>query len=215
VMQRPRTFSSRYLGSKLIWLVTVVWLALGITGTVLLARYSYTPSNASEPAAHWPRGTPIRPAGNGFMLVMLVHPQCPCSAAGMEELARVTAAAQGHLETHVIFLRPEGFAQGWEQTALWRTASAIPGVRIWTDAGGREVERFGASVSGQVLLYDSSGELRLSGGITAGRGHAGDNPGLDAVREILVHGTRRPVRGPMFVRAPMFGCSLRSPRGTS
>src|SRR5260370_37321468 len=151
VMQRPRTFSSRFLGSKLIWLVTVVWLASGMTGLVFLGRYSYTPSNASEPAVPWPRGTPIRPGGAGFTLVMLVHPQCPCSAAGMEELARVTAVAQGHLETHVIFLRPEGFAQGWEQTALWRTASAIPGVLIWTDVVARQHDRFWPSVPSLLL----------------------------------------------------------------
>ncbi len=39
----------------------------------------------------------------------------------------------------------------------------------------------GSSTSGQVLLYDPSGRLAFSGGITAARGHVGDNAGSDAI----------------------------------
>ena len=43
----------------------------------------------------------------------------------------------------------------------------------------------GATTSGHVLLYDAGGVLRFAGGITDGRGHEGDNAGLDAALALL------------------------------
>jgi hypothetical protein len=56
--------------------------------------------------------------------------------------------------------------------------------------------------SGQVLLYDVSGRLVFRGGITAGRGHAGDNVGRDNVVAFLLHDTV-PAES-----TPVFGCSI-------
>jgi len=62
--------------------------------------------------------------------------------------------------------------------------------------------RVGAETSGYVLLYDRSGQLRFRGGITAGRGHAGDNAGEDAVVALV---TGRPASRQ---QTPVYGCSL-------
>ena len=50
-------------------------------------------------------------------------------------------------------------------------ASAIPGVIVTPDVGGRIAARLGAKTSGHVLVYDENGVLKFSGGITAARGH--------------------------------------------
>ncbi|RYF47558.1 MAG: hypothetical protein EOO38_11920 [Cytophagaceae bacterium] len=93
----------------------------------------------------------------------------------------------------------------WEKTALWENVTAIPGVIALTDEGGVEAHRFHASTSGQALLFDSSRRLVFSGGITAGRGHAGDNAGRDTIVSLLTTGKAK--RHKTFV----FGCSLFTP----
>lgn len=181
-----------------------LWLGLAVSGSVVLARYAYTPSAPGDPALNWPRGAAISRSNQRFTLVLLAHPQCPCTRATLEELSRLLAGvSQRTVDVHVVFLLPDGFPDGWQQSTLWNTANAIPGVTLWTDSGGRQAQLFGAQTSGQVLLYDPSGKLRFSGGITTGRGHAGDNPGLDALDRILFRKTD------VLERAPVFGCSLR------
>jgi hypothetical protein len=70
------------------------------------------------------------------------------------------------------------------------------------DTDGREAALFGAKTSGQVLVYDGTGRLRFSGGITGGRSHSGDNPGRARVEALLLSGTLdRPI-------SPVFGCAL-------
>jgi hypothetical protein len=136
---------------------------------------------------------------------MLVHPQCPCSRASIEELAVLMARSRGLVNAHVLMLKPEGQPEEWAQTDLWRSAAAIPGVTVTRDDGGREADLFEASYSGHALLYDAEGRLRFNGGITAARGHSGDNAGRDAVLEVVTRGTVK--RG----EAPVFGCSLHDP----
>jgi hypothetical protein len=72
------------------------------------------------------------------------------------------------------------------------------------DLNGALARRFGAETSGYVLLYDAGGRLLFRGGITAGRGHAGDNAGMSAVVAL--------VRGESISQAqtPVYGCSLLS-----
>lgn len=85
----------------------------------------------------------------------------------------------------MLFLKPEGVSSGWEQTDSWRMAAALPGVTVVRDDSGREALRFGAATSGQTLLYDADGALLFSGGITAARGHAGDNAGRSELVSLL------------------------------
>jgi hypothetical protein len=185
-------------------MLACLWLALAVSGSVVLARYSYTPTPAGDSASRWPQASSIARLPDKFTLLLFAHPQCPCTAATLEELSRLLPkVAVNRLDIHVFFLLPANSPRGWERTPLWTTAQSIPGVKVWSDPEGRQARMFGGQVSGQALLYDPSGELRFSGGITAGRGHAGDNPGLDALLDVLNQRTGG------FVRKPVFGCSLR------
>lgn len=96
---------------------------------------------------------------------------------------------------------PTGTPGDWADTDVGRAAAAIPGVRVLRDEGEVEAARFGVATSGQVLLYDPAGALRFAGGITAGRGHEGDNANRAALEAVL--GGR--VAG---ADAPVFGCEL-------
>ena len=108
----------------------------------------------------------------------------------------------GHVNSTVVFLKPAGFGQDWEKTDLWRTAQSIPGATLFCDVGGTEAGRFGVRVSGETLLYDSAGRLMFHGGLTASRGHRGDNAGRTAV-ELLLAGLPSPQQ-----HTPVFGCAL-------
>jgi len=133
---------------------------------------------------------------------MLVHPQCPCSRASIGELALLMAQSQGRLKAYVLFLKPAGFSDDWEKTDLWQSAAGIPGVKPLVDYDGMEARRFHAKTSGQTVLYDAEGRLLFSGGITAARGHAGDNAGRSAIVSLVN------AKVADKAETPVFGCPL-------
>jgi len=139
---------------------------------------------------------------------MFAHPRCPCTRASINELAVLMAQCEGKLNAHVAFFQPDDAKSDWSQTDLWFSASRIPDVEVFADEEGSEARRFGAATSGQVLLYDSDGELLFQGGITSARGHAGDNVGRSSIVRLLGK-TRRPIRErSSSTEAPVFGCPL-------
>jgi hypothetical protein len=135
-------------------------------------------------------------------LVFLAHPQCSCTTASLGELAEALARATTLPKTYVVFLKPSSMPEGWEKTALWTDAHALPGTTVIRDEDGREAERFGSVTSGQTLLYDADGRLIFSGGITSARGHAGDNAGRAAIVDLL---NQSPASTAM---TNVYGCSL-------
>jgi hypothetical protein len=137
---------------------------------------------------------------------MFAHPQCGCSRASLGELAIIMAHGRGQVNASVFFYRPTEPPE-WTRSHLWETATAIPGVHVFEDPDGSVAESFGVFTSGQTLLYDSAGRLRFKGGITAFRGHSGDNVGRSAINALL-HGDALAATA-FPVTTPVFGCSLR------
>src|SRR5262249_29389521 len=134
---------------------------------------------------------------------------CPCSRASLEELDRLLADTAELVVPHVVVLKPPDVPEDWNRTDLWDQAAAIPTVDVTADVDGFESSVFHASTSGQVVLYDAEGRLRFSGGITASRGHAGDNDGRATIAALLTGpGGRRLPRA-----TPVYGCALADPRG--
>ena len=138
-------------------------------------------------------------------LIMLVHPQCPCSRASLTELSRLAALCPSKANLSVLFLRPAGFPESFAETDLRRQAQAIPGALVATDDNGDAARRFGAATSGETLLYASDGRLLFHGGLTGSRGHEGDNAGLSAVLAWL-HGASG------SSQAPVYGCPMTADR---
>jgi hypothetical protein len=103
---------------------------------------------------------------------------------------------------HIVFAKPAGAGPGWEKTDIWEKASAVTGARLFVDDGGRETLRFGASASGQVLLFGENGGRLFRGGITRARGHSGENAGASAILAML-DGNEAPLH-----TSSVFGCSL-------
>lgn len=184
-----------------------LWVPAVGFGIGVLWRYSYTPARPGTPPVDWPAGAPMQRHEGRATLVMFAHPQCPCSRASIGELAIIMAQTRSELDAHVIFYRPAGEPSNWARTDLWKNARAVPGVRTYEDRAGMIAQSFGAFTSGQTLLYDSGGHLLFNGGITASRGHSGDNYGRDAIIGLL-RGQAAP-KNPLPVFGAVFGCSLR------
>ena len=182
----------------------VVWLSIVAAGMAFVWSYNHRPGEAAVAPAAWPAGTHI-PKTADYTLVMLAHPKCPCTRATVEELSKLIAHTHGRLKAFVLFVRPLGVPADWNQTDLWQSASAIPGVTVLNDDDGIEAKLFDAHVSGQVMVYDPNGKLVFQGGITESRGQIGDNAGRDAIETRVNKGTSE------REQTVVFGCPLFDP----
>lgn len=182
--------------------IIAVWLGGAAIGLGLLADYETRVSYSGPAPDRWPPESIIKRRDGGVSLVLFLHPQCPCSSATLTELGRVLAHAPGICSVTVAVYSPSSEPSEWNHSRLRGRAETIPGVRVVDDIDGLEATRFGAVRSGHVVVYDGEGVLRFQGGITASRGHEGDNLGEDCVTAI-VHGQRPPAE-----RTPTFGCEI-------
>ena len=193
----------KFKKNKLILIATTaLWLSMVAGGIAFLWSYESTPGVAAAPLEQWPAGSRLHRSDDRATLVMLAHPHCPCTRASINELSRLMTQAQGRVAAYVLFVKPTDFPDGWEKTDLLTSAAAIPGVTVVRDDEGVEAARFHAATSGQTMLYDAGGKLLFSGGITKGRGHAGDNAGRTAIVSLL-NTNEAGLRD-----TPVFGCPL-------
>lgn len=180
----------------------VVWLLTVVVGIAIFLNYENTSGQTGATPEHWPEGTQIALDPKHDTLVMFVHSQCSCTRASMEELNRALAQSDGRISANVLFLKPENASDDWMHTGLWKSAAEIPGVKVFADPNGETARKFGAETSGYVLLYDAKGHLLFKGGVTASRGHAGDNAGEEAIVALSAG------QNINKTQTPVYGCSL-------
>jgi hypothetical protein len=182
---------------------------LGLWGIVAAGGFVALNVEASRPgaAAHAPSRFPEdaglpRPAGRP-LLILFAHPRCACTRASLAELDRIVSRMAGKADPIVVLSPSEAAGDSTEMRDI---AARIQGVRVIDDAHGAMARHLGVATSGQVLVYDASGELTFAGGITAARGHEGDNDGASAALRAATGGAP----GKRWVRAftDVFGCGL-------
>lgn len=216
----------RFWRSALFPAALVLWSASILASFYALARYEAEPGDAAAAPPTWPAATSLERAPDAHTLVFFAHPRCPCTRASMAELEEImehARRAKVRVDATVVFFKPSTAYTDWEKTESWRHAQRIAGVRVAVDRDGGEAAVFGARTSGQVLLYAPAGDLLYSGGITAARGHAGDNLGRRTLlaRLGLGDGVQRPApvaAGAVTPEAslepatrPVYGCPIREP----
>jgi len=186
-------------------LATVLW-AVGIcAGLYVLWSYAHRPGVKDASPARWPVASQIQRTQDRPTLLFFAHPQCPCTRASIRELERLTARLHKNIDTHVVFMEPAESASEWSWTDLSSGAKAIHEAHVIFDHGGLECDLFRARTSGLTLLYSNAGELLFQGGITASRGHEGDNDGIAALTAILLDGRTQ------AWQTAVFGCPLQRP----
>ncbi len=186
--------------------VAALWCVIVCVGMGFLVDYETRPGEAAIVPTRWPANSRITTMSGQHHLVMFAHPRCPCTRASIGELALIMAHARDRLTADVLFVKPREFETDWVTSDLWRSADSIPGVTSKLDTDGAEARRFGANTSGQVVLYDGAGRLLFSGGITASRGHSGDNLGRSTIASLLNNAAL--VAAPEPANCSVYGCPL-------
>ena len=181
----------------------VLWAAGIVLGLWKLTAYTSTSAAVVALPERWPEDTAIARAFDRPTILLSLHPRCACSRATVEELARLLAQVPVPPRVEVLLYQPPNASDSWGQTYVVNRARSLPGVRIRPDPEGRESKRFRLSVSGQTAMYDPDGNLIFTGGITAARGHEGDNAGRSAIVSLLLN------QQPAVSTTPVFGCSIR------
>jgi hypothetical protein len=179
----------------------VVWLAVVGAGMSRLMHYESTAGAGSNAPEHWPTDSRLARRNGESILLMFVHPKCPCSRASLDQLADLLRALPQRVQARVVFCRPAGFSDAENKTNLWDQAKSIPDVVV-VCGEPEEATRFGVFTSGQVLFYDERGILRFRGGITRARGVGGAGESSNALFSAVLH------QSDAVAEAPVFGCPL-------
>lgn len=190
------------------WVVTacLTWGLLLVIGFGLWSQYEAKPGLQGSVPKQWPGASPIQLSQGRPTLLIFLHPHCPGSRASMAELTRMLTRLHGKMAMYALFLSPTDQPIEWTHTDLWYSASQLPGVTVIDDKNGQFAHLFHATISGQVLVYDSGG-LEFNGGITPARGHQGDNDGEQFIKTLIVHLVTQ------AATTPAFGCRLLSNSG--
>jgi hypothetical protein len=185
------------------WGILMLFWALALAAGFLgLTAYANRPGEAGPSPRDWPWDCVIPLDGRRPTLVMFLHPLCPWSRASIDELAEVIARTKDRVAVNAVLLR----AHSLENEGV--DLNGLPSITSWDDNDGTLARRFGVLTSGHVLLYDPGGRLLYSGGITASRGHRGENLGRSALLAAILGAARD------SGRIPVFGCPLFEPRKT-
>jgi len=172
------------------------------------SRYEQTPGQAS----HAPKECPdalAREPGHG-LVVMALHPRCPCSRASLSELEVLASSPHSPPIDIVVLTCTNNDGPDWTNSANCIRAKAIPGAKLIVDTGGRIASSLGMKTSGHVVAYDDAGRLVLTGGITPSRGQIGPNVGLRMLSQLGKLQTQdgRPTSEPTPLVTPVYGCEL-------
>ncbi|MDB6059501.1 MAG: hypothetical protein JWO95_3345 [Verrucomicrobiales bacterium] len=182
--------------------ISTVWLLAVLACGLFLISLDNSAGPQAMAGMEFPKVQEVQLDSHRCTLLLFAHPKCPCTRATIGELNRLLTRCTTNVAVHVFFLRPSTETEDWSQTDLWRSAGSIPGVQVHLDTDGAIAATFGASTSGDAVLYSSHGKLLFHGGITAGRGHEGDNPGASAIVAFATGTTAT------FNQTPAYGCQL-------
>ncbi len=191
-----------------------LWLAVPTLGFAALLRHQYAAGDHGAGVAPRDRFSAVGVAADRpRALIVTLHPQCPCSNTTLEELRQLLHEAGDSVRATALFVVPAGIAglradasealaEPWVKSSpSWHRAATIPGLlRVLVSES--DARSLGPRTSGHVLLFDADGTLQFDGGITLGRGHAGDNDGRRALAAAL---RGDPVPNRMH---PVYGCGL-------
>lgn len=183
-------------------LLIIFWLTAVGYGYTAIIHYGLKPSSHQLQLQTWPSESKLRLDPKLNTMLVFVHPKCPCSRATLAELDRLLLSSNNRLKVITVFIKPEPKDDKWLQTDLWQKAGALAGVERHIDLANREAKLFQATSSGEVYLFNTNGQLLYHGGITAGRGHEGDNVGRTVISQYLRTGTIKEHQGYAY------GCSL-------
>ena len=164
-------------------IITLIWLALFATAYYVLLKYDFkTTDNKLKTMT---QATQLKISEQKPTLIAFLHAKCPCSKASIHEINRLLASHSKELKTIFVFGKEEGLNLDWvKESDLYKEAQQMP-VEIIIDTNNQEAKAFKAQTSGKVFLISPQRKILFQGGVTASRGHEGDNLGINAIQDIL------------------------------
>jgi hypothetical protein len=166
-----------------------------------LFRHTYRPAHTQRAIVELPASRAGAPRTKSEVL-LFAHPMCPCTQTTLDELGESLQRLPTNVTARVVFVTAGLPPGSLEQSSTLRRARAMQRVIVEIDQTGELSDRFGATVSGEVFVFDCSGARKFHGGLTAGRGHAGDAYSQQLFERLLAGQQLLPVT------APVFGCRL-------
>jgi hypothetical protein len=176
---------------------------LGVMWKTLL-EHAYLPAATHSVSDEWPRETRLGAPREHPCIVLFAHPFCPCTHSSLGELRDLIDRLPPATQVEIVFVTPGLEPSRVMQSANVSFACDLRRANVMFDATGEESRRFGATASGEVLLFDGKGRRLFQGGITPARGHRGEARGQELI-ERLARGQSAP---PGERAAPVFGCRL-------
>jgi len=186
----------------------ILWGTAVAFGFSLLLVHESTPGMANPLPAHWPTDIAVQRCPDRPLLLVFIHPQCPCTMATLSELERLLAEIEMPVQMTLILNCPVDQEIAWKKTAIWRRCESISKGSILVDFEGTMATKLRISTSGHCALYSAAGKLLFQGGITASRGHEGESTGRVAIREHLSFTGRDIEKMQRITQTPVFGCEL-------
>jgi len=184
----------------LLSIVIIVWIAILILLFAKLAMYGQASGELGIPPNAISTDIPIEP--DVHTLVMAIHPRCPCSQASLYELERLLPKCENRLKVHFYLYDSPDKEASWFAEVSDEVRRRFPDAQVLPDPDGDIARLLGAYTSGSAVLYEPNGTPVFWGGITSGRGHAGDNLGSDSIYAIVDN------REPPRVKTLVYGCAI-------
>lgn len=192
----------RRLGIVMLTLVMIGWGGgiLFALGTSL--DFMWRAGEAGNPPLHWSRDIASLQTSKRPLVLVFLHPKCPCSRATLDELSLAMAHAGDRFQFIAVFEQLGGRSDEWTKADLWNRAKAIPNLTLIVDEEGELVRSVNARTSGDTVVYSAEGVLLFHGGLTPGRDHRGRNAGRIFLESWTEQSSGEPVT------SPVFGCPL-------
>jgi len=185
------------------FVVVLIGWSLGILFAMGMSYdFTWRAGESGNPPLHWPKDISSPKLTDRPLVLVFLHPQCPCSRATLDELAVAMTHTRERFQFVAVFEKPAGRNDDWIKAELWKRAEGISGLSRVIDVDGKLVNAFHAKTSGDTVVYSPEGILLFHGGLTPGRDHRGSNAG----RTFLETWTRE--TPPETVTSPVFGCPL-------
>lgn len=177
----------------------VAWSLCIVCAFGALAGYMHTPGASRDPDAEANPFLAAHRQAHRPLLVIVVHPRCPCTDASLAEFGDLLARSRGACDAVILRFQ----AGDWPAGPVSQDCGGVS-VPVLPDVDGKIAANLGAETSGDCVLVDADGKIRFHGGITLARGHRGRSHGQDAMLAII---DGRPTA---LKATPVYGCSIHS-----
>jgi hypothetical protein len=185
------------------WLLPVAAGLAVVGGYGLLIAHATTPGAAGSVVANLPAALRARlgVAANVPVVLVAVHPQCPCLPATLAALADVVGT-RSRVAVKLLVQAPRHVPAEWSAAAVDSLRRSWPTGVVVDDPDSEMALALGCRTSGHVVFFTTDDCLRFDGGITESRGHAGPNAAARALATALAGS------GQAVGRTAVFGCPL-------